>query len=108
MLAQLIPQSLHQFPHQLSDLERLSTDFEPGFRPCISQNALKRPGHGPTWLPLRPPRLPPISAHSAAHANQRRKPVANVTVRCFEVNKRIVATVCGCDHDTSCTKIYAE
>jgi len=59
-------------------------------------------------LSLCPPCLPAIGADLSPDSQQRREPVAHVTVWGFEVDERIVATVNSRNDNASCTEIYSD
>src|ERR1019366_298491 len=108
MLAQLQAQSRHHFLQQLPDFKSLAPDFYPGLRTGVLQTTFQRANDCPARLPLHKPGVPSVNARFSTHGYERRKPVADVPVRSFEVDERIVTAVHGCSHDPGRTEIYAD
>ena len=100
MLQQLDPQGSHHLRQQQPQRQSLATCMELGVQAGAAQAALQRPHDGPAIVFLGRNRLPSVEPRVAFDCHNRRKPVARLAVRLFEIHQGEGATIDRSDHHT--------
>jgi hypothetical protein len=108
VVLQLNPQRRRQFGEQSMQANRLPAEMYQRLRPGILEAALQGPDHGPFRFFPRFPDIPPVHPFAAMYGHLRRKPVANLLRRTFEVHQRIVAAVGLSDDNARGAEIDSE